>query len=71
MMSVVMPMSGLARAQFFDDAEKFFARVAAVHQFQDAVAAALQRECARSRTVSAAARRPRPDRRHNLSDAAR
>ena len=43
MMSVVMPMSGLARAQFLDDAEKFFARVAAVHQFQDAVAAALQR----------------------------
>ena len=28
-------------AQFFDDAEKSFARVAAVHQFQNAVAAAL------------------------------
>ena len=41
MMSVVMPMCGLARAQFFDDAEKFFARVAAVHEFQNAVAAAL------------------------------
>ena len=61
----------LGAAQFLDDAEKFFARVAAVHQFQNAVAAALQRNDARSRTVSAAAHRPPPDRRRNLSDAAR
>ena len=41
MMSVVMPMSGRARRNFSMSAEETLARVAAVHQFQDAVAAAL------------------------------
>jgi hypothetical protein len=49
MMSVVMPIPVL-RAQFFYDAEKFFARVAAVHEFQDAVAAALDGKCALSQS---------------------
>ena len=44
MISVVMPMPGRARAQFLDDAQESLARVAAMHQFQDAVAAALQRQ---------------------------
>jgi len=41
MKSVQTPIPGLAEAQLLDDAQEPLSRVAAVHQLQDAIAAAL------------------------------
>ena len=71
MKSVLMPMPGCTAAQLLDDAQEPLARVAAVHQLQHAVAAALHGDVRALGQLAAAGRRPRPGRRRSPSGAAR